>query len=80
MPKLLLLLLLLLSLLSNIAAHFLKEVARGLGLQRQPVNKTVADRGGNVPSRILMGIFQILPLRILTPMRFVHRLPANKVR
>ena len=35
---------LLLLLLSNIAAHFPKEVARGLGLQKQPVNKTAADR------------------------------------
>ena len=55
-------------LLSNIAAHFPKEVARGLCLQRQPVNKTLADRRDNVRSRILMGIFQILPLRTLTPM------------
>ena len=51
----------------NISAHFPKEVARGLGLQRQFVNKTVADRGDNVSSRILMEIFQISPLRILTP-------------
>ena len=58
----------LLLLLSNIAAHFPKEVARGLCLQRQPVNKTLADRRDNVRSRILMGIFQILPLRTLTPM------------
>ena len=46
-------------LLSSIAAHFPKEVARDFGLQRQPVNKIVADRGDNVPSRILMGIFLI---------------------
>ena len=36
-----------------------KEVAWGLGLQRPPVNKTVADKGDNAPSKILMRIFSI---------------------
>ena len=35
-------------------------MTRGFDLQRQPVSKTVVDRGDNVQYRILVGIFPII--------------------